>query len=310
MRRGATALAGILLVDKPAGMTSHDVVSRVRRATGERRVGHAGTLDPAATGLLVVLVGPATRLEPYLSRATKSYDATICFGTATDTDDASGAVIRSAVVPSSLMDRASAERALAGLVGASRQVPPQYSAIKQGGVVAYRAARVGSALQLAERDIVVFQAVLDSLDPRALSWNVSLTVSKGTYIRAIARDLGTRLGTVAHLGSLRRTASGPLCVEAAVTLDALPESPDEARVRALFADPIHALGCDVVDVSGDMYERVRNGVRLPGELASACPVGSHVAVTMNARLMGIYLVERESLVPRVVFPEGLATTAS
>ncbi|MRR11860.1 tRNA pseudouridine(55) synthase TruB, partial [bacterium] len=125
-RRGATDLSGVLLVDKPAGMTSHDVVSVVRGATGERRVGHAGTLDPAATGLLVMLVGPATRLGSYLTAADKAYEARIVFGTATDTDDAEGEVLETALVPESLLDEAFARAALAALVGVHEQLPPAY----------------------------------------------------------------------------------------------------------------------------------------------------------------------------------------
>src|SRR5665648_353727 len=139
-RRGATDLSGILAVDKPSGITSHDVVAAVRRATGERRVGHAGTLDPVATGLLTILVGPATRLEPYLSGHDKTYVATIAFGTSTDTDDADGAVIQTVPVPGDVIDPDAASRLLASFTGEQLQVPPAYSAIKRGGQVAHRAA--------------------------------------------------------------------------------------------------------------------------------------------------------------------------
>ena len=183
-RRGATGLSGILLVDKPEGMTSHDVVAIVRRATGEGRVGHAGTLDPAATGLLVVLVGPATRLEPYLSSATKSYEATIAFGAATDTDDADGVIVATSPVPENVRDPAYAQALLARFLGESEQVPPTYSAIKTAGKAAHRVARAGGEVVVQPRPIRVDEARLLGVDPATESWRVSFTVSKGTYIRA------------------------------------------------------------------------------------------------------------------------------
>ncbi len=207
-RRGATGLSGILLVDKPEGMTSHDVVAIVRRATGEGRVGHAGTLDPAATGLLVVLVGPATRLEPYLSSATKSYEATIAFGAATDTDDADGAVIATSPVPTEVGDPVYARALLARLLGDSEQMPPTYSAIKTAGEVAHRVARAGGEVVVRPRAIRVDEARLLDVDPETESWRVAFTVSKGTYIRALARDVGLAADTHAHLSGLTRTNSG------------------------------------------------------------------------------------------------------
>ena len=219
-RRGATDLSGILAIDKPAGMTSHDVVDRVRRVTGERRVGHAGTLDPMATGLLVVLVGPATRLAPYLTAAEKTYDARIVFGAETDTDDAEGRVTATAPVPDEVGDPFFAAGTVASLVGTHEQVPPAFSAIKRGGVTAYEAARKGEALELEPRTIEVDRRRLLGVEcVGEYAWDVEFAVSKGTYIRALARDLGRALDTAAHLGALRRTRSGTLALAQAHTLE-------------------------------------------------------------------------------------------
>ena len=171
-------------------MTSHDVVNRVRRITGERRVGHAGTLDPMATGVLVVLVGPATRLAPYLTSAEKTYEARIAFGAETDTDDAEGRVTLTAAVPDEVCDPFAAAAMVASLVGVHEQIPPAYSAIKRGGVVAYEAARKGEALELEPRTVEVASAELLGVQVDPPAWDVAFAVSKGTYIRALARDLG------------------------------------------------------------------------------------------------------------------------
>ena len=236
-RRGASGLSGILLVDKPAGCTSHDVINRVRRATGEKRVGHAGTLDPFATGLLVVLVGPATRLAPYLTADHKSYVASIDLGKATDTDDLEGTSVREAPVPLPLLDDTVAQVVLDGFMGDSMQRPPTYSAIKVGGKVAHRVARAGQTIELAERPITVLEARLLSIDTGAARWTVNFVVSKGTYIRSLARDIGERNGTAAHLSALRRTSSGPLIVGDAHDLDVIASAGERGEVESLFVNP-------------------------------------------------------------------------
>jgi len=304
-RRGATDLAGILLLDKPAGITSHDVVAAVRRATGEGRIGHAGTLDPMATGLLVVLVGPYTRLEPYLSAATKSYEATISFGSATDTDDADGEVVATAAIPSRLLDPEYARAALASVLGEGVQTPPAYSAIKVAGRTAHKAARAGEALELAPRRIVVTQADLLAVHRDPPSWDVALMVSKGTYIRAIARDLGEAQGTRAHLTVLRRTASGALRLADACPLDsvrAAAESGGAPAVAALFVDPLSALG--LPHVASDRAA-VATGRPLPrGSAPEGSADGSRVAVTVGGDLAAVYRVAADSLAPEVVLLQG------
>jgi len=304
--RVATGLSGVLPLDKPSGMTSHDVVAIVRRATGERRVGHAGTLDPDATGLLVVLVGPATRLEPYLSSAAKSYRATIRFGTSTDTDDAQGSVLHKAPIPSDLFTKTRAEEILACFLGVSQQMPPAYSAIKLGGVTAHRAARAGAPLELAPRGIEVFEARLEGLDPQALTWDVSFVVSKGTYIRSLARDIGLAAQTRAHLCALRRTASGPLTLEHATTLDAVA-SAGPAGVSELFVDPLLALGeLPVIEAACD---DVSNGRSLPLADPSLAGTGQLFAVVCDDHLRALYRAQVDKLVPEMVLATGIRRRA-
>ncbi len=220
----ATADAsGLLLVDKPAGITSHDVVALVRRVVHTRRVGHTGTLDPFATGLLVVLVGRGTRLIPYVDGEPKVYDAVIRFGAETDTDDGTGQVTRTADAPS---DVAIAE-GIGRLTGAIEQIPPAYSAKKVDGTRAYAAARQGAPLTLAAASVTVHGWTLADRTGNDLS--VRITCSGGTYIRALARDLGRMADGAAHLVALRRMASGPFSVSDAVTLDHLRDHGAELR---------------------------------------------------------------------------------
>ncbi len=306
-RRGATDLSGILPVDKPAGMTSHDVVAIVRRATGERRVGHAGTLDPSATGVLVVLVGPATRLAPYLTAARKSYDARIVFGTETDTDDADGKVTATEPVPVEFRTEEGAIAHVAALVGAHEQVPPAYSAIKKDGVTAHRAARAGVDMELEPRTIEVVDAQLMGVEPGPpVAWNVALVVSKGTYVRALARDLGRDCGTAAHLDGLRRTSSGALDIRDAVTLDEIVSAGPDG-VQGLFLPAIRALDLPVVELDDALAQRVSVGGRLPvtaleGEFESRATL----ALARQGRLLGIYRDTGEYLEPVTVIPGGVA----
>ncbi len=210
-------VTGLLFVDKSAGITSHDVVSVTRRAARTRRVGHAGTLDPFATGLLVVAVGSCTRLLPYLAGEPKVYDATIRFGVATDTDDCTGRVIHTEAVPS--LDRPRVTAAIAGLTGAVMQVPPSYSAKHVDGHRAYDLARRGRDVPLPPVSVVVHAWEVRVMDGAHLE--VRITCGGGTYVRALARDLGRALGTVAHCAALRRIASGAAQVDAAVPMSAL-----------------------------------------------------------------------------------------
>ena len=209
---------GLLLVDKPAGITSHDVVAIVRRAARSKRVGHAGTLDPFATGLLVIAVGPCTRLLPYVQGEPKVYEATIRFGHETDTDDATGALSLQAAPPA-LDDTLALNAAIASLTGMVQQVPPAYSAKHVGGTRAYALARSGAEVVLPPVSITVHAwQVLRVEDTRL---HVRIECAGGTYIRALARDLGRALGSAAHCESLRRVSSGAAAVANAVPVSDL-----------------------------------------------------------------------------------------
>ena len=235
-RRGATRLCGVIAVDKPDGLTSHDVVDALRRLTGEGRIGHAGTLDPAATGLLLVCIGPATRLSELLMADDKVYQARIRFGTATDTDDAQGLVVASAPLAPGLSDEQFASEVLAGFLGTQEQLPPRFSAIKKEGRKAYEAARQGLDPGLEPRTITVYELRL--LGATAEYWDVQAHVSKGTYIRALARDIGEAVGSKAHLASLRRLSCGAVSLTQAHTLKELEQAaaPDGRGIEALFLD--------------------------------------------------------------------------
>jgi tRNA pseudouridine55 synthase len=237
------SLGGLVLVDKPAGVTSHDVVAVVRRAARTRRVGHAGTLDPFATGLLVLAVGPATRLLAHLDGEPKVYEATIRFGWETDTDDATGIPARAAPPPpDDLLEepnhplRVAAEMALTGMLS---QRPPSFSAKHVDGVRAYDLARRGDLVELPAVPVTVFG--WRWLGGRSSEVDVEIRCGAGTYIRSLARDLGRRLGSAAHCSRLRRVASGPLSVTDAIPMgDLVPGSLTDGT-HAVWS-PLGALG--------------------------------------------------------------------
>lgn len=213
-------LNGLLVIDKPVGLTSHDVVARVRRMTGMKRVGHAGTLDPFATGLLVVAVGRATRLLQFVQDTDKGYVAGISLGVETDSCDVDGAVIRR--LPLDLWpDRPAVEACLATFTGTIDQVPPIYSAIKIGGQKLYELARAGTSVDVSMRQVMIHNIELLHYEPPQLS--IGVWCGKGTYIRSLARDIGEALGTTAYCHALRRTNTGRFCLANAWTLDELAD---------------------------------------------------------------------------------------
>ena len=226
--------SGLVIVDKSGGMTSHDVVARVRRLAGTRKVGHAGTLDPMATGVLVIGVNRATRLLGHLMLTEKGYDATIRLGVATTTDDAEGEV--TATVSTDGLDEAVVRAAAAEFVGELQQVPTAVSAIKVDGKRAYQRVRDGEDVQLKARPVTVHELTVHAV--RGAEVDISVRCSSGTYIRAIARDLGARLGVGGHLSALRRTAVGPYDLASARTLHQLVEEfalmPIADAARAAF----------------------------------------------------------------------------
>lgn len=206
---------GLLLIDKPAGLTSHDVVLIARRAYGQRSIGHLGTLDPFATGLLVLLLGRSTRLANFLDIEPKVYEAVIRFGSETDTDDSTGAVTRTAPLPA----KGKIRDAVASLTGTIQQTPPDYSAKSVDGTRAYKAARSGAPLDLAPVAVTVHKWELGEQTADSLA--ATITCGGGTYIRALARDLGRAVGSAAHLVSLRRLAMGSLHVSDALDIETL-----------------------------------------------------------------------------------------
>jgi tRNA pseudouridine55 synthase len=213
-------LHGILVVDKPPYMTSHDVVGRVRRFTGIRRVGHAGTLDPFATGVVVVAVGRATRILQFVQDAEKHYLAHISLGAESDSADVDGSVIRRANMRDQ-PDRKAVEDVLRQFIGDTEQIPPAYSAIKVDGQPLYRQARAGKEVSAPPRRVQIFSIELVAYDPPDIV--IRVHCGKGTYIRSLARDIGVQLGTAAYCHGLRRTSAGPFCLDQAWTLDGLAE---------------------------------------------------------------------------------------
>ena len=222
---------GVLVIAKPAGPTSHDVVALVRRLAATKRVGHGGTLDPFASGVLPLFLGRATRLVEYHLGDRKGYRATVCFGASSTTDDLEGELTPSAAPAPS---RAAAEAALAGFIGPISQRPPAYSAIKVAGRRAYAMARAGEHVELASREVTIHSLELldwDGTDPDRPIAVVDVECSAGTYIRALARDLGEAVGGAAYLGALVRTASGPFRLDGAVSLDRVREAAADGAER-------------------------------------------------------------------------------
>lgn len=302
-----TATSGILVVDKPGGMTSHDVVSRVRRLAGTRRVGHAGTLDPMATGVLVVGVEKATRLLGYLSLSQKEYAATIRLGQSTTTDDAEGEP--SGGAPASGVTRAALDAEVAKLTGDISQVPPGVSAIKVGGKRAYKLTREGAAPELAPRPVTVYELTVTDVRKSGEFLDVDATIrcSSGTYIRALARDLGAALGTGGHLSALRRTSVGPYTIAQARTLDLLSErfvvTPLAQAAEAAFAR---------VDLTADEARRLAQGARIPAPpttpsappapaSARPQPATPMAAFAPDGTLIALVTTESGRLVSQAVF---------
>lgn len=274
---------GILLVDKPGGLTSHDVVARTRRAFGTRKVGHAGTLDPMATGLLVVGIEGATRLLTYIVGADKTYEATIRLGAVTTTDDAEGEIVQSAE-PAALarVEEARIHTEVAALTGPISQVPSAVSAIKVDGRRAYDRVRAGEEVVLEPRDVVVsrFDVLARRRDEHAIDLDVVVDCSSGTYIRSLARDLGTALGVGGHLTALRRTRVGPFDVRDAVSIDLLDTAP--------VLTPGQAAGrvLPVLTVTTEEARDLRHGKRLVGQ-ATRLDGTLAAAIEADGELVGI-----------------------
>jgi tRNA pseudouridine55 synthase len=276
------AVEGLLLVDKPRGLTSHDVVDRVRRTLGTRKVGHAGTLDPMATGLLLIGVGRATRLLRFLGDTPKTYEGTLRLGVETDTLDADGEVVRESLVEAGEQQVAAAMRAL---VGESLQRPPAYSAVKVGGRKLYEAARVGEPIEAVPRPIRVDAFDLLSFAQPDATFRV--VCSGGTYIRVLAADVGAAVSCGAHLIALRRTAIGPYRVEEAVSPDAVGEPlPIDRAVGHLPR----------LDLDPDEAVAASHG----RPLGPAGLIGSYGVFGPDGRLIGVYEDDGPRARPQVI----------
>ncbi len=218
-------VSGLLNIDKPKGITSHDVVARVRKLSQQRKVGHTGTLDPMATGVLLVCLGQATRLIEYLMTARKQYRAVIRFGAVTDTLDADGQI--TAQNDASFLTKQQVQEILPMFLGEIEQIPPIFSALKKDGQPLYKRARAGETVQLDPRPVTIYSLTWTAWYPPDLTLDV--TCSPGTYIRSLARDLGETAGTGAHLAQLTRTANGPWLLDQAVSLDTLEREAQAGR---------------------------------------------------------------------------------
>ncbi len=255
-------VSGVLVVDKPIGLTSHDVVQIIRRGTGIRRAGHTGTLDPRASGVLVVLIGPAVRLSEYVAASDKRYQATIRLGSSTDTYDSEGLITETNAWEN--ISEEEFNRVLQKFVGEIEQVPPPYSAVKVKGKKAYDMAREGEEVELTPRIIQVYHLeVLEWAPPEVV---IDVYCSSGTYVRSLANDLGKELGCGAHLIGLRRTKSGRFTLRDAIPLRKLQEAFDNGTWYRHLIPAAEALAeWPMVELDADQVELVRHGHRVPGE---------------------------------------------
>jgi tRNA pseudouridine55 synthase len=291
------AQSGIVVIDKPAGWTSHQVVAKIRRIAGIRKVGHAGTLDPMATGVLVIGIGKATRLLGYLALTEKAYEATIRLGISTVTDDAEGPVTGAAGASGVTDDQI--ENALAELRGELMQVPSAVSAIKVDGVRSYAKVRSGQEVALAPRQVIIRRLdVVGRHDIEvngiaAIDLDVVVECSSGTYVRALARDLGITLGTGAHLTRLRRTRVGAFRLEQTETLEKV-----ERGLRIMPMEDVVRSGFAIQTIREDQADWVRHGRRLPD---LRLPAATSALLTEDGSFLALYRQEGPDAVADAVF---------
>ncbi len=292
-------MLGVVNLDKPVGPTSHDMVGLVRRLTGMRRIGHAGTLDPLASGVLPILVGAATRFSEELTGGSKRYEAVIRLGERSATDDAEGPI---EATGSPVPDDATIVGALEGFVGTFDQVPPAFSARKLGGRIAHRAARAGAPLTLSPREVTIH--AIDVLGIGRIGALCDVTVDlrcgPGTYVRSLARDLGEQLGCGGHLHALRRTEAAGLSAAAAVDPARLEAAAREGRLRDHVLPITPLLGLPIIDLADEEAWSFTHG----GEQAAADVQPGRVAVVSGDRLLGVGGVEHGVLRPEKVLAGG------
>lgn len=312
---------GALIIDKPAGLTSHDVVARVRKLLGERRVGHTGTLDPFATGVLVVLVGRATRLAQFLAGAEKEYEAVIRLGYSTDTSDVTGRRIDSASYAKAGSSRspsqAEIEAALASLTGEIEQVPPMYSAKKIAGRKLYEHARRGEEVVRQPIRVTIHELEALPRDGNLLKPNddgsadvlVRVNCSAGTYIRALAEDLGKKLGIGAHLAELRRTRAGRFGIDQAITLDQLAELTSSQSVPSVLISPNETLAhVPFIELDDAQAQRTRHGIDLQihFDRDASWRDGEFVRLAIRNQLLAVgkFDAQRQTIHPAVVLTDA------
>ena len=295
-------MIGVVNLDKPVGPTSHDMVGLLRRLTGTRRIGHAGTLDPLASGVLPILVGHATRFSEELTGGRKRYEATIRLGATSATDDAQGPVEPTGVA---VPDEDAIRAGLGAFVGTLAQRPPAFSARKQGGRTAHRAARAGEPMDLPARRVTVdaievleIGAPADVVDVR-----IDLVCGPGTYVRSLARDLGQHLGCGGYLAALRRTEAAGLRVQDAVTPERLASLAEDGRLSAAFLPVGELLPLPRLELGGEAATRFRHGASTPAPGATP----GRVAVMASGELLGIGHVDGGSVHPDKVIPSEAAS---
>ena len=301
-------MLGVVNLDKPVGPTSHDMVGLLRRLTGSRRIGHAGTLDPLASGVLPILVGGATRFSQELTGGSKRYDAVIRLGATSATDDGEGPIIPGA---GPLPDDEAITKELASFVGTFDQLPPAFSARKQGGRIAHRAARSGETLELEPRRVSVHALELGSIARRADTVDVAvdLRCGPGTYVRSIARDLGGALGCGGYLLALRRTEAAGLRVEDGLTPEQLEALRDEGRLAEALLPVADLLPLPRVHLDDADAQRFRNGSRIPlaADVDTGGPDGRRVVLDSADQLLGLGSVLAGQLQPEKVLAPQTAS---
>jgi len=275
--------AGFLVVDKPMGWTSHDVVDAARRWLGTRRVGHLGTLDPLATGVLPLAIRQATKLVPFLEGGRKGYRGSIRLGQETNTLDAEGTILRSYDGP--FPSEEEVRKALETFVGEIEQIPPMFSAVKRGGIPLHRLAREGKEVERQPKRVSIHR--LELMKYTAPIVEIEVDCSAGTYVRALASDLGTRLGCGAHLAALHRTLSGPFVQEQAVQADTLEKEAEQGVLENRLIHPVNALGMPVLRLEAQEVARVVQGGELEGARAAAAPGTKIAALEPGGELLAV-----------------------
>ena len=275
--------AGFLVVDKPQGWTSHDVVDAARGWLGTRRVGHLGTLDPLATGVLPLAIREATKLVPFLEGGRKSYRGSIRLGEETNTLDAEGSVVRRHTGP--LPSEGEVREAMAAFVGEIEQIPPMFSAVKRDGVPLHRLARAGREVARSPKRVSIDRLELVKYTPPSVE--IEVDCSAGTYVRALASDLGTRLGCGAHLEALHRTLSGPFVQDQAARVDTLAQEAERGVLEDRLIHPVNALGMPVLRLEAREVARVIQGGELVGGRAPVPPGTMMAALEPGGTLLAV-----------------------